>query len=134
MSPLSPCGRGVGGEGRFPQRVPNRFEHRLGTLEDVVIPEAQDPEALLIQPRVANCVFRRIGVLAAVRLDDQACTEMHEVHDVRTDRLLTAELLSIESVGAEMTPKHVLGFGHVSTQLSGKRALIHAPSPQPLSR
>ncbi|MDR6991390.1 hypothetical protein J2X52_001488 [Luteimonas sp. 3794] len=91
-------------------------------------------EALLFQPCVASYVFQRFDVLTAICFYDHTRTEMHEVDDVRTNRLLAAELLPLEAVGAEMTPEQLLGVGHVSTQLFSKCALIHFPSPQPLSR
>jgi hypothetical protein len=34
-------------------------------------------------------------VLAAIGFDDQARTEMHEVHDIRPDGLLAAEFLIV---------------------------------------
>ena len=73
-------------------------------------------------------------MLAAIRLDDQARAEVHEVDDVGTDRLLATEFLTVQAMGAQVLPQPLLGVGHVLTQGFGEFARVHTPLPQPLSR
>ena len=80
------------------QRPPNGFQHSIGMQKYLVVPEPQHDETLLRQPGITEGVRRRFGMLAAVRLHDHARTEMHEVDDIRPDRLLAAELLPMESM------------------------------------
>lgn len=60
-------------------------------------------------------------MLTTIGLHDQSCSEMHEIYDVWTDRLLAAELLPIESMRSQMLPEPMLGVRHVAAKLLRER-------------
>ncbi len=64
-------------------------------------------------------------VLPGISLDDQSGAEVHKVEHIRSQRLLAAEFLSTQPVGAQMAPEHVLGVGHSAPQLTGEGFLVH---------
>ena len=84
-SPLSPCGRGVGGEGLFAlQSPPNHLLDRIPILKDLVVPETQHVKCLPREPLRSRLVVRHLfRVLAAVEFDNQPTLQAHEVHNVR---------------------------------------------------
>lgn len=59
-------------------------------------------------------IVYRLQMLTAIRFNDKASAEVHEIDDVRPNRLLATELLSVQAMVAQMTPKHGLGVGHLS--------------------
>lgn len=56
-------------------------------------------------------------MLAAIRFDDHPRTEVYEVDDIRSDRLLAAELLAVEPMCPQMLPEPVLGIRHFAAKL-----------------
>jgi hypothetical protein len=73
-------------------RVGDGRAHAIYVRQHVVVPYADDPIALLNEPRVAIAVSLRAfvrSVMTAIDLDDQAMLRTEEVHDVRSDRCLT---------------------------------------------
>jgi hypothetical protein len=64
-------------------------------------------------------------VLPAIGLDDQSGAEVHKVEHIRPQRLLAAEFMSAQPVGAQMAPEQVLGVGHAAPQTAGEGFLIH---------
>jgi hypothetical protein len=53
------------------QRLENRFHHGVRTRHNIVVPEAQNFEPLPGEKGIASRVIRRrVGVLAAIDLDD----------------------------------------------------------------
>jgi hypothetical protein len=52
-----------------------------------------------------------IAVLPAIEFDDQSMFPAKEINNVRTDRNLPYELMSVQSTIAKFTPKPVLGLG-----------------------
>jgi len=81
---------------------PNRCQHRIGILQNLIIPEAQHLETLTLQPDSTRLVLGILVVLPAVRFDDDSYTEVYKVHHVWPDRLLAAELLIIKAVSAQV--------------------------------
>src|SRR6186997_1241704 len=134
--PLSPCGRGWrakrAGRGGFRpggfKRVGYHFHHGLGIFQDIIIPEAQNPKPLALQPLITTTVGRAVGVLTSVRLDDDFPIEADEIEDVAPDRNLALELVSAETVCTQKIPKPPFGIGHLRSQPLGLDKW-HAPSP-----
>jgi len=56
-------------------------------------------------------------VLAAIRFDDQARAEMHEIDHIGADLLLAPEFLAIHAVRAQVPPQCVFAVGHVLSQV-----------------
>ena len=60
-----------------------------------------------------------VGVLAAVRFDDQALGLANEIDDKGSDWLLSAKLGTANVAASEHRPKSPFGVCHVSTQAFG---------------
>jgi hypothetical protein len=70
-----------------------------------MIPEPKNPESLGPEPLRAFMVFFLfIRMLPAIDLYNHLLFEAHKVHDVRTDRLLSAKLVAIELPVSEVPP------------------------------
>ena len=83
------------------QSSPNRFQHGFGLRRPFVIPESQYAKTLLLQPCITlGIVILCIGMLPAVKLDDQLLIKAYEVSNVAANRLLATELEAGESFGA----------------------------------
>ncbi len=116
-------GRGLGWG---PQRLNDPPQHRLGVMQDFIVPKAHHPILLLLlQPaRAFRIVFRlcRVTMAITVHLDDQFGLGAKKIHDAGTDRMLPAKLHAQLSP-AEMLPELHLGGGHGAAQLP--RAQLH---------
>jgi hypothetical protein len=86
----------------------------IGFFEDLVIPEANDADALLGQKvctaRVV-CNVGGIGVLAAVGFDGEVLVVAKEINDVVPDRGLAAEFEAGQATVAKNAPEAFLGVG-----------------------
>jgi len=60
----------------------DRLQNTLEVLEDVIVPEPKDPEALGPQPTVALGIRRAFEMLASVELDDKPPLQAGKVDDV----------------------------------------------------
>jgi hypothetical protein len=69
-------------------------------------------------------------VLAAIGLHNQPRTEVHEIHHIAAQWLLTAKFLTRQPVAAQVSPKQLFRIGHVAAQLSGEVFLVHFPFPR----
>ena len=118
------------------QRLPDRLQYRVAAQKDIVIPEPQYLESFGSQPGIAFLILRRLEMLAAIRLNDQSSTHMHEIDDVIADRLLAAEFLPVQSMAAQVAPEERLGVGHLPAQLLCELDLFQGfpLSPTPLPR
>jgi len=59
-------------------------------------------------------------MLAAVQLDDQPAFQAGEVHNVRSDRHLTAKARALVFFGFQPPPQGTLGFGRGTTKVARK--------------
>ena len=72
--------------------LPNLPHHRLGSAENVVIPEAQNAIALFLQPlSAARVVLNLLCMLTAIDFDDDAALEADKIDDECADWLLAAK-------------------------------------------
>ena len=86
------------------QRVENARQYALGIVQDIVVPEPQDAEALLSQSSITLGIALAGVMLAAIGLDDQLGAKMDEIDDIGAEGLLAAKLLARQAMTAEMAP------------------------------
>ena len=101
--------------------------HRVHTFEvcdDVVIPEAHDPESLRTQERIAFGIHRRVHVLSAIGFDHEAYLEAGEIDDKWTDRILAAEPVFIHAAKPEDRPQAAFGGRHFAPKYSRRIAFL----------
>ena len=65
---------------------------------------------MLREPSIAYHITHVDGMLAAVDLDDKPLLSADKVDDLRTDRLLTDELVAAQASRAELAPETKFGF------------------------
>ncbi|WP_434543076.1 hypothetical protein [Halopseudomonas bauzanensis] len=119
-------GRGRGGT---THRLKYHRQNLFGIEQYLVIPEPQNPKALLSQPCIPLGIMLAGVVLTTIGFNNQPRTEMHKIHYITAKRLLTAKLLFRQPVAAQMTPEQLLGTGHVAAQVFGEVFLVHADLP-----
>src|SRR5258705_9355598 len=90
---------------------------RLCLHQSLAIRKAQDAETLLGEPVPTSRVLRTlILVLTAVEFDDQHAVDPAEIDDVRTDRMLAAELHA-QLMPAQVHPEPPFGVSLLAAQL-----------------
>ncbi len=105
-----------------PQLVEQRRDDAIGIAENVVVPEAQNLEALAFEPGRARGVrVPPARVLAAVDLDDEEALETGEIDDVTPDGRLAAEPAIVEPSVAQARPQPALGVGRGLAEGAGAR-------------
>ncbi|SHH64176.1 hypothetical protein SAMN05444169_8520 [Bradyrhizobium erythrophlei] len=128
MSPIRPAahlspraGRGrialaIRVRGSLRKRGRNRLEDASQILRDIVVPKPQDAIVAIGEPLVANGVALTIGVLFTVDLHNQAAFATDKVYGVRSDRLLSDELVSIQPAGTKTIPERAFGIRQAASQ------------------
>ncbi len=125
-TPLSPAGgRGLGrGGGAFVQRCPNTRSHTFRICQYRVVAEPHDAKSFRLKKCGASTVILLLrGMLAAVEFDDKAALEANKIGDVRTNRILSLELESAETLRANLPPEFLLRVRWSTTHALGVRAL-----------
>ena len=99
--------------------VSNGLEDAVHVFKDVIVPKSDDPVAAFLEPssagRVFGSAFRRT-VLAAIQFDDELLREADEVNDIRSERVLTAELVP-KRRAADLMPEAQFSVCEVGSQL-----------------
>jgi hypothetical protein len=90
--------------------VPECIPDLIRSVEDVVVPEAADAEALRRQPGIAFRVIGIFGMLATIGLDDQPLGRTDEIDDVASDLNLPTELETAKATVPKQVPKLPLRF------------------------
>jgi hypothetical protein len=96
-------------------------------LQDVIIPEAEYPEAFTAEKGVATGIMIGLLVLPAVRFDYQSRLQASEVRHVGSDRMLAPELVACHRFAiAQDAPQRAFGVGHFATQLTCESGFLGA--------
>jgi len=96
---------------RGPQCFNEPFKNARGIPQHLIVPKAEHAVACRLEDPAAgdiSILIRRM--MPAVDLDDQPRFQAAEVRDVRTNRVLTAELETTETPIAEEHPHSPLGI------------------------
>jgi len=123
FSSLSPLGRGRplsldSGRVRGFQGFENLSEHTVGVFQNVIVPETNNAIALAFKPCRAAQIARAIGVLPAIKLNNQPTVSAKEVSDVGAKRNLSPKLESEKSAIAQMRPKTLLSLCLIDAQVA----------------
>ena len=116
------------------QREPNAFENALEILQDLVVPESDDPESLSLQPVRAPGIGRLLDrVLPAIQFDDESLLEAEEIHVIGSDGNLGSESMPVELLAPKPSPKVALRIGRNFPKLTSSLDAYRAPFfPRPL--
>ena len=99
---------------QFFQLTQDGFQYRLGALQDVVVPEAQD--AVAARPEIAaafGIISGLFEMLPAVGFLHQFRPVTDEIAHIRTNRFLTAEFAPAQATVAQVVPQFAFGVGHL---------------------
>ena len=110
---------GVGGLVEQAKFAQNRCDHTIEVLADFPVPASKHPIAPGLEPSRSPGVGHRVSCLTvvdAVYLDNEVSIQTDKVHDVWTDRMLSAESQSHASAFTQVTPKDALLIGHIFSQ------------------
>lgn len=112
-----------------PQEAIDQRQHAVQIPINLIVPEAQHPEALackvIVTSRIVSSMRSEV-VLTAVNFDDEAVLETNEIYDIGVPRGLAAEMESSFSPRAQMNPQlhqpksDISDFGHLKVPNSGK--------------
>jgi hypothetical protein len=99
---------GVRGGWHLPfELLKGTFQHAVEVAQDLVVPEAEYPEALSLQPSgTPKIVLPSFGhvVLTTIDLYYKSVFEGDEIDDVRSEGSLPAKLGSAELAAAKLVP------------------------------
>ena len=98
----------------------DRVGDTAGLLQDLVVPEANDSEALAAEPVIANGVRDASGMLRAVAFHDEPPLQTAEVRDVPTYGNLTSPLQRRQTTTAQQAPELSFGIRVVRAQRTGE--------------
>lgn len=79
----------------------------MNVLIQLLVPESENPESLVVQPSRSLLVMSSCGcvaMLGTIQLDDQLLRKAGKVDDVLTNRRLTPEAISVKCIRTKMTP------------------------------
>ncbi len=102
---------------------------RVGTRQCLIIPEPQDGEAVRGQKGISSDVRGGIQMLATVEFDHKLPFEADEIHHVRPDGALAAELASKQTTVAQPVPESLLGVRRPAAKDSGERGFLTSAHP-----
>ena len=91
------------------QRFENARQNTLFIVENVIVPETENPEALARQVIITPLITRIFGMLTAVRFDDQSACEACEVGYIVIDRQLPFEFIARQPFAAQDLPQAMFG-------------------------
>ncbi len=101
------------------QRLKNGLHDLFGPNEHVAVPESQNPKSRRTQKIVSSRVVSDLSyMLTSVQLDDDRCFDASEIANIQADLMLAAEFESAELAATQASPKHALGVGLSSPQVS----------------
>ena len=83
-------------------------------LQRVVVREPQNSPSLPLEIGV-SLLIATVGVLSAVRFDNEFCLKAGEIHDVWRDRMLSPKTAP-EPIVTKFSPQRAFHLGHVPTQ------------------
>lgn len=98
--------------------LPDSLQYAVDVGKDVVVPEAQDREALLFKETGAGNLDRAAWImLATIGLDYEPVPITQEVGAVGRDRRLTPKL-GVRKRLAQFQPKQLFRIRHIASQLA----------------
>ena len=98
----------------------DRFDNTVEILEHVIAPKTENQIAETFQFRRSFCIFRTsLGVLPAIKLNDQTSGLATEIDHIGFDRHLTPKLQRIEPTVSQSEPQCALSIGLIATESSG---------------
>src|SRR5699024_1328462 len=101
-------------------------KNRIRLIQNFIIPEPQDRKPLGNKPVVTPPVGRRKSMLPTIGLHNYPGAEVHEIDNIRTNRLLTTKLSTSQSMSTQMSPQQLFGIRHAPPKLLGKYTLNHS--------
>ena len=112
LSPPAKPGQRVGVRGcGFGQRDDDGFHYVVGSLQRIVVPDAQYAKPQRFERMRAFRVTRvLIEMLAAIEFDDQTMLDADEIHDITVDGMLATKLRA-ELAGAQARPESLFDVG-----------------------
>jgi len=93
------------------KRIENRNQRTIRIGQGFVVPEADHPVALRLDP--IRPIRAIVGVLPTVHLDDQLCFGTKEIGNIRADRMLPAKPETIQLLAAQARPETQFPVGRV---------------------
>jgi hypothetical protein len=94
------------------------FQHGIGSLENVIVPIAEDPEAFLRKMQVSFLIALRRKMVATVDLNNGSMLKAHEVQDKSIKRDLPTKFEADEPTIAQQPPHGGLRSGRSTAHLS----------------
>lgn len=90
---------------RVTHRLSDLLQHGVEIGQYLIVPETQDPIAVVGQPRRPTLIDLNLtDVVPAVNLNDNAVFEATEVHNVAANGMLAPELGAVEPPITQMHP------------------------------
>ena len=101
----------LGGTRLF-ESIGDALHNGVDLRSDLMVPESQHRVSCIAQKLSSILVAGQfVRVLRTVDLDNEPCLWAKEIHEEWTDRMLAAELESIELAAAQTRPESMLPFG-----------------------
>ncbi len=100
--------------------------HRFQLRQDLVIPEPNHSVPDALKPRGPSGVLLHMhSMLPSVHFDDHLSLQAHEVHNIRSDRMLAAELAPVDLAPPHLPPQGAFSICWTLPQRPG--VPVHPP-------
>lgn len=96
----------------------NCFQYAVDVLNHIIVPEPDDPIAMLLDQLGPRRVLS-LAMLPAVQFDNQTETPRGKVGDIRANGKLFDEFGVFQLPVAQSAPQLALGFGHIAAERTG---------------
>jgi hypothetical protein len=111
------------------------LDYFVDVLQDLLVRDAQDAQALALDERLSNCIFvGAVFVDRSINFDHKRGSLATKVDDEPLDRVLPAKLQPCELATAEPLPQHLLGTSRAPPHLAryGFELLPELPRRRPV--
>ena len=92
------------------QRLKDAFKHGFSALKHFVIPESNHSKPATREiPRALQIFDHRLGMLTAIKLDDQSRSNANEIHNVSSNPHLSPKPKATQAPMSQVVPETPLG-------------------------
>ena len=99
----------------------NRGDHAVNIAKNFIVPETQNPEALLFKKcRPALVTTDEFSVLSSINFDNKHCLKADKIDNILSERMLTAKPVPVELLVTEMLLQLCFHISRILSEVAGK--------------
>ena len=119
------------------QKLSESFKNRIHIFDNSTVTTSKNLESLLTQHRCSLLISlpcARLEMCITVDLDNQSFLHAEKIHDMRTDRHLSAKFQPMESSALERIPQKLLTTCLIPSQFTSERTFWRSLILEPVTQ